>query len=114
MTKEDLFEILQVVRKQEEFITKAGAIGIDMIDSDVFNGIHILIKVIFREAFGDKWKEPYDWFDWYCFELPMLRVHHKDDDDVFARNADGSPIPFETDDDLWEFINDNYIEEKLE
>jgi hypothetical protein len=62
-----------------------------------------LYDYVLKKEYGN---EGYSWVMWYLFDLPKLNVKKKDDES-YAWDANGKPIIFNNDNDLYRFLETN-------
>ena len=70
MLYSDFKNVLDAVREIDKFIDQAQKLGINMVDSPLFDNLSVLLKVSMTEAYTEN---GYDWVSWYLYELPMLK-----------------------------------------
>ena len=112
MVYEKFKEVLDAIRKADDFMDNAKSIGIDMIDSPIYNVLPSLYGPLFTKEFGE---EGMEWIEWYLYELPMVRKIKKkneEENEPYATNADGSPIDVSSDEAFYEFLKKEYLNEK--
>lgn len=95
-------ELLDKSREAGEFIDEAQKLRIDLIETPLFDAFSWFELKLYEEAFGE---EASDLITWYLYEKPMLGEGNH----MFEK--DGTPIDMETDEDLWNYIVNNYSKE---
>ena len=100
ITKEDFIKIIEYIKEINKESDKWSDVGIDFIMTNLGNSICIFQDIVLQAMFIDK---GVDWIDWWLYEKPAL---FEGDEPNKAYNEDGSEIPTETVDDLWNIIKD--------
>lgn len=106
MLYNDFKNVLDAVREIDKFIDQAQKLGIDMVDSPLFDNLSVLLKVSMTEAYTEN---GYDWVSWYLYELPMLKQHRKEGEkEEYAWDENKKPIDMSSDEALWKYLEKEY------
>lgn len=103
-------EILDSIRKADKFMDDAHKLGIDMIDSPVYEAMGLLVGELFTCEYGG---EGSDWVSYVLYELPMIKEYDKDKPEKngkkgYAWDNDGNVIDVESDEGLWNYLEKEY------
>lgn len=104
MNYENFKKVLNALNKIDTFIDQANELGIDLFETDIYDGIMTLECELLTNAYT---KEGYEWVTWYLYELPNLKKNGSDE--CHAWDNDNNPIVLDTDRDLWLFLEKNYV-----
>ena len=109
MVYEKFKEVIDAIRKADDFMENAHKIGIDLIDSPIYEVMPSLYRPFFSYVFGE---DGNDWIEWYLYELPTIRRKGHDKDEVYATDSDGKPIDVSSDKSFYDFLVRDYLFEK--
>ena len=98
ITKEDFIKIIKYIKEINEESDKWSDVGIDFGMTNLGNSICIFQDVVLYAVLNEK---GVDWVYWWLYERPAL---FEGDEPNKAYNEDGSEIPTETVDDLWNIV----------
>lgn len=99
MKLEDFLKIINICEESDINSTILNNIGINISDSYITESIDYLISFIIKNEYG---QDGYDWFNWWCYELPSLKEKYPND--IHAKECDGTPIILDTPEQLYNFL----------
>ena len=98
ITKEDFIKIIEYIKEINEESDKWSDVGVDFIMTNLGNSICIFQDIVLQAMFIEK---GVDWVYWWLYERTPIK---EGDEPNKAYNEDGSEIPTETIDDLWNIV----------
>lgn len=101
ITKEQFFNILEDYQKVDSLLDNLHHYNIDIVESDIINSYWKLIDVVWNLSFNE---EGVDWINWWACEKNGFNGEK-----LQAYNEDGSIIPTDTVEDLWNLVKDDRI-----
>lgn len=98
ITKEQFTKVIEDTLKLNKEYDRWDAFGINLWELPIGNTINNLAESIWDITFDE---DGVDWIYWWLYERPAL---FEGDEPNKAYNEDGSEIPTETVDDLWNIV----------
>lgn len=90
ITKEQFTNIIESYNKFDEFCDQQHKLGVDLIESDLFNAVGILFD---NAIYSNFIEEASDFIMWWMFESVNKEIE-----------VDGKTINLETIDNLWQYL----------
>lgn len=98
MTKEGFIKLIENAQNYSKELDRWYDFGIELYELPVSELGWGFLSITLPELFSD---EGVDWINWWLFEKPGFRGEPNQ-----AYNEDGSVIPTDTIDDLWELVKE--------
>ena len=98
MTKEGFIKLIENAQNYDKELDRWYDFGIELYEFPVSELGWRFLNITLPELFSD---DGVDWINWWLFEKPGLRGEPNQ-----AYNEDGSIIPTDTIDDLWELVKE--------
>lgn len=98
ITKEQFTELINTILAFNKELDRWHEFGIDLFDLPIGDISTRMSELTYTNLFDDK---GIDWINWWLYDRPAL---FEDYEPNKAYNEDGSEIPTETIDDLWNLV----------
>lgn len=103
---------LDAIRDIDVFMDGASKLGINMIETPLYDSLTTIYKGAFVDSYGE---DGFDWIMWYLYEKPNMVKKDTDGKEIpNAWDHDGKPIDTSTDEAIWSFLEKQVFENNTE